>query len=389
MAYNIGTFAPAIPLQFFTDSGLVASGYKLFTYIAGTTTKATTYTIADLSAANTNPIVLDAAGRCVIFLSPLVTQSYKYILATPTTADPPAGGDIIKTWDGLGIVPNSEANIDILGTTVGAIPAGTCVILNSVGTWVESDPANAQFSIDAPRIGFVVAAGTPAVIRLAGKLAIAGIATGFTYYLSTTQGEVTSTAPTGAFHIVPVGFGDAAADLVFPVNALFRVGARLALKSFGFSAGQSNAAGGADTQLTSFDVPIPGGVLDQPGACLLVEGTLAVAANADPKTFKLKVGSGTLVTVWGSSANVANHVVPFRFLIYYRTAITGSIVGIAYHGAAAAGAPANYLVNFELGAVDWSAGQTLTMWASANTVASVKLTDFTVYVIRSYQGTTV
>jgi len=39
--------------------------------------------------------------------------------------------------------------------------------------------------------------------------------------------------------------------------------------------------------------------------------------------------------------------------------------------------------------VDWTVGQTLKAFASATTINSVTLTDFTVYVIRSYQGATV
>ena len=395
MAYNIGT-AFGFPFQFFTDSGLVASGYKLFTYLAGTTTKVTTYTIADLSASNTDPITLDSAGRCVIFLSPLLGHSYKYVLATPTTADPPAGGDIIETWDNMGIVPNADANIDILGEIADAdVLAGKIVAMpqNRGGIWTKSNPAAASTSIDAIRLGVMVSdtvIGAQGIIRIQGKYPLPGLVVGSSYYLSSTTGELTATPPTGANHIVPFGAADVDGDLVFPDNAMFRVGTRLALKSFGYSAGQANAAGAGDTQLTSYDVAIPPGILDQPGACLVVEGTLAIAANADAKTFKLRVEGGTLVTVWGSSANVVGQIVPFRVLLYYRTQTTGSMTGIAYHGAAAGGAPTNYLCNSSVATVNWGVGsQTLKAFASANTVDSVRLTDYTVYVIRSYQGATV
>ena len=49
--------------QFFDNSGNILSGGKLFTYAAGTTTPATTYTSNSGLTPNSNPIILDAAGR--------------------------------------------------------------------------------------------------------------------------------------------------------------------------------------------------------------------------------------------------------------------------------------------------------------------------------------
>ena len=49
--------------QFFTNQGLVLVGGKIYTYLAGTTTPAVTYTDASGSVPNANPIVLDSAGR--------------------------------------------------------------------------------------------------------------------------------------------------------------------------------------------------------------------------------------------------------------------------------------------------------------------------------------
>ena len=49
--------------QFFDDNGVPLAGGKIYTYLSGTTTPATTYTSSTGATANTNPIVLDAAGR--------------------------------------------------------------------------------------------------------------------------------------------------------------------------------------------------------------------------------------------------------------------------------------------------------------------------------------
>jgi len=50
-------------LQFFTDQGVVLSGGKVYTYVAGTTTPVATYTSSSLSVLQANPIILQSNGR--------------------------------------------------------------------------------------------------------------------------------------------------------------------------------------------------------------------------------------------------------------------------------------------------------------------------------------
>ena len=49
--------------QFFDDNGVPLAGGLIYTYLSGTSTPATTYTSSSGATPNTNPIVLDAAGR--------------------------------------------------------------------------------------------------------------------------------------------------------------------------------------------------------------------------------------------------------------------------------------------------------------------------------------
>jgi hypothetical protein len=62
MAVNLSPVG-GVAAQFFTNTGAVLTGGKLFTYAAGTTTPAVTYTSSQGTTAHANPIVLDAAGR--------------------------------------------------------------------------------------------------------------------------------------------------------------------------------------------------------------------------------------------------------------------------------------------------------------------------------------
>lgn len=60
--------APFVQPQFFDKNGNPLSGGLYNTYVAGTEDQQVTYADALFTVENTNPIVLDAAGRCNIFL---------------------------------------------------------------------------------------------------------------------------------------------------------------------------------------------------------------------------------------------------------------------------------------------------------------------------------
>lgn len=67
--------------QFFTNTGSVLTGGKLYTYAAGTTTPLPSYTTSAGNVARTNPVVLDAAGRVPGSGQIWITSaSYKFVL---------------------------------------------------------------------------------------------------------------------------------------------------------------------------------------------------------------------------------------------------------------------------------------------------------------------
>ena len=81
--------------QLFDDNGNPLAGGKIYTYLAGTTTPAATYTSSSGSIAHTNPIVLDGAGRVPsgeIWLTDGI--SYKFVVED-------ANNVLIGTYDNL------------------------------------------------------------------------------------------------------------------------------------------------------------------------------------------------------------------------------------------------------------------------------------------------
>lgn len=61
--------------QFFDDNGDPLAGGKLYSYAAGTTTPLATYSNAAGTTPNTNPVILDAAGRATVYLG---NATYKF-----------------------------------------------------------------------------------------------------------------------------------------------------------------------------------------------------------------------------------------------------------------------------------------------------------------------
>ena len=80
--------------QFFDNDGNPLSGGLIYTYSAGTSTPLNTYTTINGNIANSNPIVLDSAGRTPSEVWLTVGLGYKFVIQT-------ANGVLIRTWDNI------------------------------------------------------------------------------------------------------------------------------------------------------------------------------------------------------------------------------------------------------------------------------------------------
>ncbi len=97
----MATLAPFFAVQFFTDAGAPAAAYRVHTYNAGTTTPKASYTDQAGAVPNANPITLDSAGRCALWLESEGSE-YAIELRTP-------GGALVKRWDDVAGVPTPSA----------------------------------------------------------------------------------------------------------------------------------------------------------------------------------------------------------------------------------------------------------------------------------------
>jgi hypothetical protein len=388
-----GQLAPYASLQFFTDAGLVASGYQLFTYEAGTTTKIATYSDSALTIANSNPIILDAAGRCVVFMP---DAAIKMVLATDIDTDPPASP--VWTVDGIRGVPLSTANIDVTGICGETIGTGDVVFLSdgagglTAGRWYLADSDHNYASVDAPSIGFVITggnAGDDCTVRVSGVATYAGtLAAGTVYYVSSTAGDLSASST--QTNREPLGQALTTTTILFPIGGTVSISIKAGLATFAYSSGQGNGAGGGDTELTNYPVVVPDNFLDTPGACIVVEGTLILAANGNAKTMKVQIGATAVLTVFSNSDNIANHRVPFRFNIIRRSATAAALTGIFFYGAGNQAEAKCWLVNHIMGGtVDWTIKQTLKLYLVGTLANDILLSDLFVSQNRSPYGVTV
>lgn len=349
-----GTIAPFPKHQFFDNNGNPLSGGKLFVYTAGTSTKVNTYTDAALSVANANPIVLDSAGRCTIFLTPGV--SYKFVMAPSTDTDPPTSP--LWTVDNSLSVPSSNIDVDVAITAGENLTANDAVYLSqgdgglTAGRWYKCDSGTDYKSVTAIATGFcvsTVAAGATGTARVQGRMTgFSSLIVGATYYVGT-AGAITNSAPTNARRL---GVADSTSTLILTASSpdatasnsgIVNTGTQTiaGAKTFSGAAAFSSATAAQFTQEPTF---YPGGqsgngfanasgrfpvtpmttaansgtaqtdlrsmtlkanTLNANNMTLRVSGRFTAAANANTKTLSFYVGTQQVVieaSTWGGVA---------------------------------------------------------------------------------------
>ena len=143
--------------QFFDNNGVPLSGGLIYTYQAGSSTPLTTYTTNAGTTPNSNPIILDAAGRTANEIWLQTGYTYKFVLQT-------SAGVTLQTLDNLyPILQTSAATVDpftagmimIWSGSTGSIPSG----------WVLCNGSNGTPDL---RDRFVIAAGSTYAVNATG-----------------------------------------------------------------------------------------------------------------------------------------------------------------------------------------------------------------------------
>jgi hypothetical protein len=202
-----GTVMPYPRLQFFDSNGDPLSSGSLLTYEAGSTTPLATYSDSGLLTALPTTITLNAAGRpqtslgveTAVYLAP---RAYKFVLKN-------SAGVTVYTQDNIyALQPAASVNLEIDGIAGEDLAANDPCYLSdgsagkNAGRWYKTDADLGFYAGIGAVVGFATAAittGNSVTIRRGGTMdGFVGLVAGTRYYLSTTAGQITATAPTNA-----------------------------------------------------------------------------------------------------------------------------------------------------------------------------------------------
>ena len=186
--------APFFNAQFLDDDGTPLAYGLLYTYASGTTTPQVTYQDQAGGATNTNPIVLDAAGRCDLWLDPDLEYTLKLERADET---------LVKTWDDVVGAAGAADVVTSVNALTGAVSLTADDIPFTTGTsttWFSGTDVSEALDAIINRADGVVTAST-VTIADAGALITATTVEGALQELAMPAGAVQafalSSAPTG------------------------------------------------------------------------------------------------------------------------------------------------------------------------------------------------
>ena len=175
--------------QFFDNNGVPLSGGLIYQYQAGSTTPLATYTTNNGTILNSNPIILDAAGRPANEIWMQVGYTYKLVIQTST-------GTTLQTLDNLyPILQNSSTS----GTT---IPVGLIAIWSGATGSIPSGWTLCNGTNGTPdlRNSFVIGAGSTYTVGQTGGSADA-IVVSHTHTI-TDPGHLHNTASTASGTVI-------------------------------------------------------------------------------------------------------------------------------------------------------------------------------------------
>ena len=203
-----GVIAIIPKLAFFDIAGNPAVGYKLYTYLSGSLTPSTTWQDQAMGSANTNPVILDARGECLLWLDS--TKEYKFILKTSADVTVWTVDDISGAPSALGV-----ATLDGSGKvvqTANLADLATLATLATNATTAAACSGNSATATTASQLGGVAAANfvqfaTAAPIVRQTVLSGPVDSSGFSAFVGST-GSTTVTA-TGTLKATAAAGGDA------------------------------------------------------------------------------------------------------------------------------------------------------------------------------------
>lgn len=259
---------PDFNQQFCDEDGLPLSGGKLYTYISGTVTPQTSYS-DESGTTNTNPITLDAAGRCDLWLNPALV--YTLVLKDSNL-------NLIKTWDDVAGSALATDVVTSVNTQTGDVVLASEDIPFTTETstdWFAGTDVNAALDNIINRVDTGISAGSVAIADIGG------------YYTGT---SVEAALQEVGAKAIPSQTGNAGKSL----------------QTDGTNLAWGIAGAGTSTQASTGTITFPGGLIMKWGSTgtLPIDsaGNVVTFAAAFPNScFNVQVNAGTDNSVGGGT----------------------------------------------------------------------------------------
>lgn len=171
--------------QFFNSNGVPLAGGLIYSYAAGTTTPLATYTTNLANVSNSNPIVLDSAGRLSNEIWLTANNSYKFIIQDSTAVQIGSYDNISGINDGLiefEALLSGSTGSTLVGYNEGLSTAVTRTLQSKLQEWISVKDFGAVgngITDDTVAIQKAINTGLPILIP-AGTYIINGTLTGVT-----------------------------------------------------------------------------------------------------------------------------------------------------------------------------------------------------------------
>ena len=304
--------SPYPVMRFCDNNNNPLVGGQLFTYQAGTSTPAATYTDSTGTTANSNPVILNARGEANVWLLP--GQTYKFVLEDSV-------GNVIWTVDNINPAPNSGVVNTLTNVAGSNTITGVCSGINQyqAGDIFSGMPASSNTGATTLNInGLGQVNVTIGGSALTGGEIVSGkpfvfYYTGSTFELFGMQGQVGDIAP-NATNLV--GIGNAAAfDLRYTLSGADGSGADdISISSATTLTASQSGKVIRTTGSTAFTITLPALQLGLKYRIYGCGGAITVAVNG---------GASTLYLPDGSSA--ASYVLPLSTLDFIDLYCNGSV----------------------------------------------------------------
>jgi hypothetical protein len=186
MSVNLSILAGA-GWQFFNNDGVPLAGGLLYTYQAGSSTPQTTYTTSAGNVANSNPIVLDSAGRTPQEVWLTSAQTYKFVLKD-------SSGTLLGTYDNISGINDFTALSAPTGSSlIGFIQAGTGAVATTAQAKMRQIISVIDFGADPTGVADSGAAFRAAITSLPANGGGVYVPNG-TYKVTCASGDTSNTA---------------------------------------------------------------------------------------------------------------------------------------------------------------------------------------------------